>query len=407
LSAKFVVGIGLISYSAYLVHQPILAFVRLYTKDIDLGLVSSVLVVTTSLGIAYLSWKYVESPIRKRRVFESRATVFSVSVISLAMLGVIGFASKKATEGHELAIAEQLSKADFVYFSNLDERRFTEARLSYPIRETEAIVMGSSRIMQVSSKTVGKPSLNLGVSGASVEDYIAYVGESVAKLRPREVYLGADPWLLNRYDKQDRWQSSASLYTKWNEKIAIKEALGSFPPSANASVASNYSQHNFARLIYASVNRGGSVIASNGEREATSKKAYDGFHIYDQKYATTTADSMEKGFDGLLDYAMKEFEFDQSAYDRYRALIEWLKLNGVTPYVVLSPYHPTVYEKMKSKKPIFLELESRFRKLGEELGVNVLGSYDPNKAKCQAVDFYDGMHPKESCMNRILKVGVQ
>jgi peptidoglycan/LPS O-acetylase OafA/YrhL len=402
LSAKLVVGIGLISYSAYLVHQPILAFVRLYTKDIDLSLVSSVLVVTMSLGLAYLSWKYVESPIRRRTLFESRGTIFSASVISLVMLGIIGFFLKKATDGHELAIAQQLSKADFVYFSNLDERRFTEARLFYPIRETEAVVMGSSRIMQVSSKIVGRPSLNLGVSGASVEDYIAYVGESVAKLRPREVYLGADPWLFNRNDGQDRWQSSAPLYNKWDEKIAAKKTLVGLLPIPTSTHDANDPRHNFARSIYALVNIGGSVIAKNGEREATAKKAYDGFHIYDQKSASTTYESMEKGFDGVLDYAMKDFEFDKSAHEKYRALIEWLKLNGVTPYIVLSPYHPTLYQRMTNRKPIFLELESRFRKIGEELDVKVIGSYDPTRAKCDTADFYDGMHPKESCMANIM-----
>ncbi len=73
LSLRGMVGIGLISYSAYLFHQPILAYARI-TLPVEarpdwvmlaLGLIS--------LPLGYLSWRFVEQPTRKR--MSTRAVV--------------------------------------------------------------------------------------------------------------------------------------------------------------------------------------------------------------------------------------------------------------------------------------------------------------------------------------------
>ena len=73
---KAFVGIGLISYSAYLWHQPLFAFARhrsLTEPSHTVFLVLSVL----ALALAYLSWRYVEAPFRKRGNV-SRGLIFSL-----------------------------------------------------------------------------------------------------------------------------------------------------------------------------------------------------------------------------------------------------------------------------------------------------------------------------------------
>ncbi|MBB3770849.1 peptidoglycan/LPS O-acetylase OafA/YrhL [Angulomicrobium tetraedrale] len=64
LSLPPLVGIGLISYSAYLWHQPLFAFARIRAlaappEELLLGLA------VLSLGLAYLSWRFVEQPFRR------------------------------------------------------------------------------------------------------------------------------------------------------------------------------------------------------------------------------------------------------------------------------------------------------------------------------------------------------
>ncbi|MBL8510609.1 MAG: acyltransferase [Betaproteobacteria bacterium] len=91
LGSKPMVGIGLISYSAYLWHQPLLAFARHTTVDAPSKGVLSALVMAT-LMLAYLSWKFVETPFRNRRRF-SRTQILcfsalaSIIVISIGLVG--------------------------------------------------------------------------------------------------------------------------------------------------------------------------------------------------------------------------------------------------------------------------------------------------------------------------------
>ncbi|MDB5593858.1 MAG: acyltransferase family rane protein [Hyphomicrobiales bacterium] len=71
LSSKRMVGCGLISYSAYLWHQPLFAFARLRT----LAEPSSVLMGTltfVTFALAYLSWRFVEKPWRRKKSKEEK-----------------------------------------------------------------------------------------------------------------------------------------------------------------------------------------------------------------------------------------------------------------------------------------------------------------------------------------------
>jgi peptidoglycan/LPS O-acetylase OafA/YrhL len=63
LSQPGLVGIGLISYSAYLWHQPLLALTRLCFEVEPSPITISLLIVAT-LGLAYASWRWVEKPFR-------------------------------------------------------------------------------------------------------------------------------------------------------------------------------------------------------------------------------------------------------------------------------------------------------------------------------------------------------
>lgn len=91
-SAPFV-GIGLISYSAYLWHQPIFAFARHRSlSPLDpsaLGLLAML-----ALLLGYVSWKFVEKPFREPGRI-SRAHVAQVAVLGSAFFLLVGFAGQR------------------------------------------------------------------------------------------------------------------------------------------------------------------------------------------------------------------------------------------------------------------------------------------------------------------------
>ena len=88
LSLKFIVGIGLISYSAYLWHQPLFAFARHRTL-VGISDINLIALCLASLVLAWFSWKFVEAPFRsKTRV--SRRSVFKKSIIFIFLYSVTG-----------------------------------------------------------------------------------------------------------------------------------------------------------------------------------------------------------------------------------------------------------------------------------------------------------------------------
>jgi peptidoglycan/LPS O-acetylase OafA/YrhL len=90
LGSKLLVGIGVISYSAYLWHQPLLAFARHKSLTEPNELTLAVLAIL-SFPLAYLSWKFVEIPFRKKDKF-SRKSIFILSAIGMTFFIIIGLA---------------------------------------------------------------------------------------------------------------------------------------------------------------------------------------------------------------------------------------------------------------------------------------------------------------------------
>jgi len=91
LSTKVFVGIGLISYSAYLWHQPLFAFARLNKlEQPSMMLMSAYSCVVIILAI--ISWKFVEQPFRKKRDKHiGRKPIFVLSSIAFIMMILIGY----------------------------------------------------------------------------------------------------------------------------------------------------------------------------------------------------------------------------------------------------------------------------------------------------------------------------
>lgn len=88
LSIRVLVSIGLISYSLYLWHQPILAFARIYKQDSYSALDAFVFFIL-SIFLSFLTWKYVETPFRVKS-FLSSFKIFSISAFMMLFFISIG-----------------------------------------------------------------------------------------------------------------------------------------------------------------------------------------------------------------------------------------------------------------------------------------------------------------------------
>ncbi|RLJ36214.1 peptidoglycan/LPS O-acetylase OafA/YrhL [Litoreibacter meonggei] len=86
LSMRAPVFVGLISYSAYLWHQPLFALARLRDPQ-EPELVLMMGLAGLSLGLAYLSWRFVEQPAR-HIPWAAWKTVSAAGLVSIVALGV-------------------------------------------------------------------------------------------------------------------------------------------------------------------------------------------------------------------------------------------------------------------------------------------------------------------------------
>ena len=88
LSIKQLVFIGLISYSAYLWHQPIFAFARHKISNEIPDLVF-IFFTILSLILAYISWRWVEKPFRDKKKVD-RMRVLNFSLVGITLFIILG-----------------------------------------------------------------------------------------------------------------------------------------------------------------------------------------------------------------------------------------------------------------------------------------------------------------------------
>lgn len=87
LSFKLIVSLGLISYSLYLWHQPVLAFARAFSGN-ELTISSLVFLATLVFLVAYFSWKYVERPFRNNKKFTRKQVLLYSFIASGFFIGI-------------------------------------------------------------------------------------------------------------------------------------------------------------------------------------------------------------------------------------------------------------------------------------------------------------------------------
>lgn len=89
LSLKILVFIGLISYSLYLWHWPIFVFLNyIYANDLPVFL--SIFAIFISFIVSIFSWKYIEEPIRQKKILSGSKNIFIIFTLATVPIITIG-----------------------------------------------------------------------------------------------------------------------------------------------------------------------------------------------------------------------------------------------------------------------------------------------------------------------------
>ena len=156
LSFKLFVAIGLVSYSAYLWHWPLLAFLRYALVEIDLIMAFTVILVT--FVMATTSYFFIESPLRKNNVSTKNIFLWYFIVPAITIVVVSTITSKAIKHKNEFIfpwtkLNEINSNTSPVYkykyscqYSLFDIKAYNEDRCVYPenINNSDVFLIGDS-----------------------------------------------------------------------------------------------------------------------------------------------------------------------------------------------------------------------------------------------------------------------
>jgi len=107
LASRLFVTVGLVSYSAYLWHQPLFSFARISSLQEPNSPLLFILSIV-SLILAYFTWKYVETPFRNSTTI-SRKNIFSLTIFGSILFIVFGLIGH-LTDGYIFRIDEKVKQ---------------------------------------------------------------------------------------------------------------------------------------------------------------------------------------------------------------------------------------------------------------------------------------------------------
>ena len=398
LSIKFLVSIGLISYSLYLWHQPLLAFGRIFFDD--LSIIQKLILIFLSVLMSIFSYFFIETIFRDKnkidfKIFFRTGYISTIFLIVFSYICYNFFSFKNSTE---VLLAKLLVNNNAVYSTKMDERMFVKNRIIYENLKPKVLIIGSSRIMQLSNDDFNKQILNLGVSGASIEDHIAITLMALEKFDADIILLASDPWLFNKYNNQLRWKSISKEYKTSLKNIKFKSK------DYNIIEKKNYREiHLFHELFleklysFLNIRKLDLELKANQINNLTKDVILrDGKRVYaNNKFE-------EKIKARVIEYSMNKYQFSDEYYEIYKNFIEYLiDVHNKEVVLLLPPYHLPSYKLTIQEKPFYLDLEAKFKELSKETNIKIIGSYDASSIPCDDNEFYDYTHPKNSCMKKI------
>lgn len=311
-------------------------------------------------------------------------------------------------------VAEELSNGKIVAgLGNIDERIFRKKQIEYLKNDVEYVVIGSSRAMLLRKNMFLDDGIknfqNYSVSGASIEDYIALIQVHKNKFGklPKNIILGLDAWIFNKYNGQTRYLSLRDEYNQFMEILNYRIEKTFKKEEISKSKFSYFiSLDYFIQNIKTFRKKQTYYIVDNIEVDDALKMP-DGSIYYPYKTRFPNFDEVEKVAKSYAQgnvYSLEMYE-ELSNIELFEKLIIYLKENGVNIYFYLTPYNPITYDilVLNKKYKIIEKAEDYLKNFAKQNSIKLVGSYDPHNYNLKNSDFFDGMHALDIAHEKIFK----
>ncbi len=228
LSLKIIVGVGLISYSLYLWHQPLFAFARIYSQE-DLTTNAYFFLIFLSFLFAYISWRYVEKIFREKNRISANCIFVGSGMISLLLVllgGLIYFKTPLFVNGEIYSRSTQIEnlkigrldniQSGICHFNGLGKfKTFDEFLHNWSCLEGDEKELTTLNIGVFGDSHSSDVSMSLRLNGI---DFIQLAGancELMAEARPQPIYCNR---IREKFEQtlKDRGVTSVLLANNFN-----------------------------------------------------------------------------------------------------------------------------------------------------------------------------------------------
>ncbi|MCW5876557.1 MAG: DUF1574 family protein [Anaerolineales bacterium] len=307
----------------------------------------------------------------------------------------------------EMAVI-MLSGQNVANIVNYDHRLLQKMYFESLENPAQVIVAGSSRSMLINATMFpGVQFYNASMAGASIEDYLALQQLMLDEgISPEVVVLDVSPWVFNPNGGQTRWKSMGGEFlralARLGVSVGLHQRLNSIDYDGYAALFSlPYLQDSLRWLA-----QDAEFYATAQTRTGELMKLSDGSRVYSAEEEAQTAEQLRQIVRQSLaqPYAMTDFtEMDKQSMELFERVVDAWLASGTQVTLLLAPYQPEYYGALAadSHYQIIERVEEYLHQIAAERGITVMGSYNPAVIGCQAEEFYDGLHPRPSCMERI------
>jgi hypothetical protein len=273
----------------------------------------------------------------------------------------------------------------------------------------DCYVTGSSKEMGIALdhvptlKTQCSSLINLGESGGSYEDAVTLLAIVVAK-KAKSVFIGIGPWFF-LFNADRRWTEFASEYQEARAFFGLKPVSNSIQAEKGMNLINGVY---FARNLEALFKRKGNKLPPIVEALADGSNLADDDAIYrpDGSLAysrTFLAYAKIQDAAECRDYRVKSPFTSLAVIQEFEHVVQRMRAKGINVTLVLMPYHPGVFRCSGLTVPATEKTERAVKEISANLNIPVIGSYDPNKFRLKAADFYDFMHVRMESLDKVIR----
>jgi hypothetical protein len=344
-----------------------------------------------------------------KRFFLKIVVFFPVAVIVVATNFFVDPAYLFRNEGYVDGIAQILLQGkNAANVSNYDIGLLQQYYIDGLTQSKAIVILGSSRSMQIRAELFNPQSFfNSSVDSATIHDLMAVYEMYYRKgLKPDVVILSLDYTMTSAKfpEKQGSLQKSYDLAV---QRIG-KESQGQLESGQLTldKYAQLVSPSYFQEALKTGGGRAEQMYYATGETMTDGyTKLFDGSLVYPKDRRDKTVSEVRQLAMSQIDGDILIFAIDQGITEKLESFIDRLQKDGVRVIIFLPPYHPYnyTYWATSPKYNVIVQAQQYFESLAHRKQIELIGSYNPADCSCDETEFFDSVHPKESCVNKIFQ----